>query len=238
MSEEWYYAEGEAARGPMTLAELASILARFPDPYHVPVWRPGFERWQWAEDVSDVTAALAQRRGSDPSQLTPPRRAIPYATTPTPVAGPKLSGIGGWLILVAVWQVFWPLRFLVSKIWYYLTFDTTLFKEIPVAMLGEGVINVALALLYAYTVFLFFSKSERFPRFFVYQIVAAVLILPVSAAWVAVSGNLETGTRAWALFENAFELWEVVLTFIALIAGCIWIPYILKSRRVANTFVH
>lgn len=238
MSEEWYYAEGEAARGPMTLAELASILGRFPDPYRVPVWRPGFERWQWAEDVSDVAAALAQRRGADPSLLTPPQRAIPYATTPTPVVDPKLSGIGGWLILVAIGQVLGPLRFIVSMIQYYSSLDTALLRRIPVAMLGEGLMNVALGLLYGYTAFLFFSTSKRFPRFFIYQFAAAILILPVNAAWVALVVSLETGAPAWSLLENAFEPREVAQTVVAVIAACIWIPYILKSRRVANTFVN
>jgi uncharacterized protein DUF2569/uncharacterized protein DUF4339 len=237
MSDEWYYAEGEAARGPMTLAELASMLVRFSDPYHVPVWRPGFERWQWAEDVTDVAAALAHYRGSDPSRLTPTRRAIPHATTSTRVVASELSGIGGWLILMAIWQVFWPLRFLVSKIWYYATFDTALFKEIPVAMLGEGVINIALALLYAFTVICFFATSRRFPRFFIYQVVAAVLVLPLSAVWVAVVASLETGAPAWPLFESAFEAHEVAQVVVGAIIGGIWILYLLKSRRVANTFV-
>jgi hypothetical protein len=43
MTELWYYAEGEEARGPLSLSELVPLLARIADPRRVMVWRHGFE---------------------------------------------------------------------------------------------------------------------------------------------------------------------------------------------------
>jgi hypothetical protein len=239
MSDQWYYyAEEGAARGPMTLAELASILARFSDPYRVPVWRPGFERWQWAHDVRDVVAALAQHPRSDASLLTPPRRGTSHTAKLRPTVAPKLSGIGGWLILMAIGQVLGPLRFVVSMVQYYSSLDGDLLQKAPMTFVGEGLMNAALGVLYAWTVILFFTKSKRFPRFFVYEVIATVIALPVSAAWVALAIGWETGQSAGQLFLNAFELREIGQTIAAAIGGSIWILYLLKSRRVANTFVN
>jgi GYF domain 2 len=48
MTELWYYAEGEEARGPLSLPELVPLLSRIADPRRVMVWRHGFEEWKLA----------------------------------------------------------------------------------------------------------------------------------------------------------------------------------------------
>jgi hypothetical protein len=54
MTDLWYYAEGEQARGPLSLTELVPLLTRIPDPRRVMVWRQGFTDWKPLEQVREV----------------------------------------------------------------------------------------------------------------------------------------------------------------------------------------
>jgi Protein of unknown function (DUF2569)/GYF domain 2 len=244
MSNVWYYAEGETSRGPMTLEELASVLSLVSQPNTVLVWRPGFESWQRAEDVKEVAASLFKPPLKVEALRKPLQRisaATPHAyntalAKPKPISDPNLNGIGGWLVLMALGQIFGPLRFFVSVGQYYSSLDSSLFQKFPVAFVGEALMNVALAVLYVYTAILFFRTSRRFPRFFVYEVFAAVFSMPLSAVWVAVTIGMVTGQPVGHLFQSAFEPREVGQAIAAAIVGSIWILYLFKSKRVANTF--
>jgi Protein of unknown function (DUF2569) len=104
---------------------------------------------------------------------------------------PKLTGIGGWLILVALGQIFGPIRLLVSIAQYYSTLDSNIIGKLPVTFAGEAVINFFVLVLSIYTTVLFFRKSKRFPRFFVYEILAAIFLVPLDAMWIAVAASMD-----------------------------------------------
>jgi hypothetical protein len=59
MSDAWYYAEGDRKIGPITLAELGSILSRVGGAEKTLVWRNGFTTWIAAADVRELEAFLA-----------------------------------------------------------------------------------------------------------------------------------------------------------------------------------
>jgi hypothetical protein len=202
------------------------------------VWRPGFEAWQRAEDVKEVAATFSPppfRPDASSGQETTARAAVnaPHV----PAAASELSGIGGWLVLLAIGQVLGPLRFMASAAQYYVSIDKELVQNFPIAFVGEGLLNATLAGLYIYTAILFFRKSKRFPRFCIYEFLATIFVLPVNAVWVAVTIGMMSGQPVGELLQGAFEPSEIGQMIAAVIGGCIWIPYLLKSRRIANTFV-
>lgn len=224
----WHYAQGEKTFGPVDLKELQVILSRISEPRNLLVWKAGFEGWQRAGDVPEL-AQLIDKPPPLPQTSQPRKSANSQQQT-----DPKLTGIGGWLILVALGQIFGPIRLLVSIAQYYSTLDSNIIGKLPVTFAGEAVINFFVLVLSIYTTVLFFRKSKRFPRFFVYEILAAIFLVPLDAMWIAVAASMETGQSAEQLFQ--IEPSEIGQMIAAAIIGSVWILYIFKSKRVANTF--
>ncbi|WGD52913.1 DUF2569 domain-containing protein [Bradyrhizobium sp. CB1650] len=147
---------------------------------------------------------------------------------------PELTGLGGWLALVGFGQVTGNLRFLVSIGEYYSKMDGQLFTKFPTTMWGEAAMNGALVWLFAYTSLLYFRRSRNFPRYFIFQFVAAICAPIGALLWAAFTIALATG-RPFADFLS-FDSKDGGQLVAAMIGAAIWIPYIRKSRRVANTF--
>ena len=57
MSEGWYYTEGAKSVGPLTLSELKKIFSNVSETTNTLVWRAGFEQWQIAATVTEVSAS-------------------------------------------------------------------------------------------------------------------------------------------------------------------------------------
>jgi len=56
MASQWYYADSEEQRGPVSLQELKVALAALPDARHVLVWRESFSDWIRAGEVPELKA--------------------------------------------------------------------------------------------------------------------------------------------------------------------------------------
>ena len=125
MSELWYYAEGGEPRGPLSLADLIGNLSQASDPEKVLVWRKGFENWRPLSAVSEVAGQMIR----PPPLRPPPPPVVSPAEPPSkihePVVSdddvgalkdfkPPLSGIAGWLILIAIGQVVGVIKLLGS----------------------------------------------------------------------------------------------------------------------------
>ena len=98
---------------------------------------------------------------------------------------PELTGIGGWLGLLAFGQVVGLLRLFVSMGQYYTTLDDELWKRFPTAIWGEAVLNAMAVLLAVYTTVLLFRHSRHFPRFFILQMIGVILLPFIDLLWVA-----------------------------------------------------
>ena len=238
MADLWYYDEGGQARGPLSHAELIPLLARIADPRRVMIWRDGFERWKAVEDVHEVAQQLFPRHYSD---LRPPPP--PAIREPVVDAGdaaefknvkPELTGIGGWLGLVAFGQVVGILRLLVSLGQYYPTIDDELWKRFPTALWGEAVLNAAMVGLVVCTTVLLFRHSRHFPSFFIWQMIFGIVMPLVDLVWLASIFAFATDKPISEFLT--LEAKEGAQMFATVIGAAIWIPYILRSRRVANTF--
>jgi GYF domain 2 len=73
MSDIWYYALDAKEVGPLTLADLSAILSRASNPKDVLVWRAGFEQWQRAANVPELSAFVIK----PPPLPTQPTTSLP-----------------------------------------------------------------------------------------------------------------------------------------------------------------
>ena len=145
----------------------------------------------------------------------------------------ELTGLGGWLILVGiglVWGVIGGFMniFTGFGIWAYAGFLKGIAFEL---------VNLINLVLCGFTVFLFFTKSRKFPTVFIVLLVVGsvtgiinVIILGSTLSSALGRGNaaVEMGASAGMYGGLAFNI----------IFAVIFIVYTLKSRRVKNTFVN
>ena len=150
------------------------------------------------------------------------------------------AGLGGWLTLVGLGLIIAPLRLAVFLIqtfppmfqdgtWEVLTtpggeaYHPLWAPLLVFELIGNAAfIAAALALLV-----LFFKRSQLFPRLFISYVCLNLLFI-VGDAWL---GSLVLADEPIFDPDTARELSR------SLIAGVIWIPYMVVSKRVRNTFV-
>ncbi len=149
------------------------------------------------------------------------------------------SGIGGWLYLVAVGVCLTPIRIAAEIVNGLRPLDPTAWRAVTTPgtrayhplfgplIVGELVLNAALLIWAAVLLYLFFAKRRSFPvamiTFMVVRVVGQVadlgvaLMIPATAARIgpAAYGGLASG----------------------ILVTLIWVPYLIKSRRVEATFV-
>jgi Protein of unknown function (DUF2569)/GYF domain 2 len=145
----------------------------------------------------------------------------------------ELTGLGGWLGLLGFGLVTGILRTLVKTGQSWSEVDSRIFQQFPLASYGGLILDVVWFVLFIYTIALFFNKSRKFKPFFIWFLIAGMLVPLVSIAWIRItipSNNIGVG--------NMFGSEEVAQMIVSFIGAVLWIPYILKSRRVANTFVN
>ena len=156
----------------------------------------------------------------------------PYVSPP--LDGPE--GIGGWLILPVIGLCLTPLRALLQLGEFSSLKDAFAFLTggQKAFLVAEMVLNFGIILVLPIVLLvLLFNKKATFPRVYV---IWAVLCL------VFLVGDL---IMAKVMFSEIFAAGSVelldadtlkdILRTIVLVA--VWVPYMLNSRRVRNTFV-
>jgi hypothetical protein len=146
------------------------------------------------------------------------------------------AGIGGWLLLVAFVQLLATFVLPVRLAYQY--FDPEyleVFREFPLAGYGELVLNIAAVLFALVTTILLFRKSRHFPRFFILEFIASIVVPLLQTAWVAFAFSSQLGRPISEFLE--LEPQDIRQFVLALISAAIWIPYTLRSKRVRNTFI-
>jgi hypothetical protein len=247
MTELWYYAEGEETRETLSLSELLPLLGRIADPRRVMIWRQGFDDWKAVEEVREVAAQLVRPpplRSTPPSVPVPPSAPITPAIREPVVAAedaaefkdlkPEPSGIGGWLGLLAFSQIVGILRLVVSLGQYYAKIDPEVWAKFPTAIWSEAALNAAMIWLCVYSTVLLFRHSRKFPRVFIWQMVFVIFMPIVDLLLIASVISLATSQPIGNLLT--IEPKVVGQMIAGGIGALIWIPYVLRSRRVANTF--
>ena len=152
-----------------------------------------------------------------------------------PAVGPR--GLGGWLVLLAIGLIVQPLRLLgaLGQDLKALTGDTWRSLTAPESpayhpawgpvILAETLVNAAFLAGSFILLNLFFNKRALFPR--------AAIVFVLASAGVqlleVVVGRLLLGSAVAQAGLDSLA--------IAAVSATIWTTYLLRSRRVANTFV-
>ncbi|WP_430876077.1 DUF2569 domain-containing protein [Gilliamella sp. G0441] len=151
----------------------------------------------------------------------------------------KLEGLGGWLIVVAIGL--FVTFFLVGRQIYDLLdmmfFSGTLEEFINInsdyyipyidkLFLFELIGNTLLINVNIYLTYLFFKKDYKFVNTFIFLEIFNIIIIVFDQILYQ---------KLLAQFFGSSDLKDL---FRALIHAGIWIPYMLKSERVKNTFIN
>ncbi|MDR1848707.1 MAG: DUF2569 family protein [Zoogloeaceae bacterium] len=131
---------------------------------------------------------------------------------------PELTGLGGWLILVGIGLV-------ICVPVYCLHISAGFLLKSIVLYVPANLLALVLC---GFAIYLFFTKSRKFPTVFIVFMVANAVTAAISGANIGIYSGRESS--AWILGGIGGVL--------GLIVAAIWIPYTLKSKRVKNTFVN
>lgn len=150
----------------------------------------------------------------------------------------RLEGIGGWLIVVAIAIIVRPIitvfditaaytDIFATEIWEMLTTpgsEAYHFLWAPL-IIGELAYNLLFITALFYLAFLFFTKNRLFPKVF-------ILLTSIHLVFMILDSLVVVSFVDVSLFDP--EIMRDILQ--AALAAAIWIPYMLRSERVKNTF--
>lgn len=149
------------------------------------------------------------------------------------------SGIGGWLILIAIGLCLTPIRIGAEIVQGVRSLQPLAWRAVTTPgspayhplfgplIIGEMVANVVLLGWALVLLYLFFTKGHAFPRAMIAFLIVRVVI-QMADIFVASSIPVAAGSIGPRVYGSLAGNLLVVL---------VWVPYFLKSRRVAATFV-
>lgn len=153
-------------------------------------------------------------------------------------SNPKLEGFKGILALVGLGMIVAPFLHaynLYEEIRATVSFDLQMALQYTSYKIVYGLaiaFDVALFAAVCYLTKLFFCKKKLFPKFYIAVTVASIfiqLVFPLlyfATAFLFISKDVNVGD----FYEGAH------LYFRQILLACIWIPYMLNSKRVKATF--
>jgi hypothetical protein len=162
----------------------------------------------------------------------------PVSDAPPAVEGPK--GIGGWLLLPVIGLFVFPIRCLISLATDYVPiFQTGAWAVLTTpgsaryhalwapVLVGEIAFNVAFLALDLWLLVLLFTKSWRFPKVFIW-------FAGLNLGFIVLDAVVGNQIPAVAQASGDGSAKEIGRAFVLV---AVWVPYMLKSKRVKNTFV-
>jgi hypothetical protein len=105
MTDSWYYMRGDQPVGPLSQAQLMAALLQSPYWHQEYVWKPGYDAWQKAGSVDELSSALAQAHLEQLEHLAqhrPRSRKASVLVTALLYAGLAIVGILGAIIYHAL----------------------------------------------------------------------------------------------------------------------------------------
>ncbi len=170
-----------------------------------------------------AAAPQLDRAAADSSPSAPAEDALLFSV------GNDLEGIGGWLIPVAIGLAIGPVLrlhgvFQDSQFLFGARYDAAMITRpsLEAILFFELVTNSFFLIFILLLNFLFYRKRRSFPTFMIFNLAAQFmtqLIDHLGAMHFSPSGE-----------------WSLVLQ--TLVAAAVWIPYMLNSVRVEQTFVN
>ncbi|HYL56684.1 MAG TPA: DUF2569 domain-containing protein [Gemmatimonadales bacterium] len=148
------------------------------------------------------------------------------------------SGLGGWLVVMAIGVIVLPLRVLLYLVRVAPTYTASSWARLTTpsgaayhplwapSLLFELVCNLAILVFSGLQLWLFFRRNRLFPSVFIVFGVARVIIQLLDAVAVSSLPPLQSrATNEWSALASTS------------LGTALWVAYTLRSRRVRNTFV-
>jgi hypothetical protein len=173
-------------------------------------------------------------------QVTPSFNQPASSSAGATTSGSQLKGLGGWLILIGFGLIIGPIRLInLLNTNYKPYFNTDLLEPITnpssssyipnfiYLFYAEFITILFIILLSLYLLYLFFAKKKTFPKNYIFISLFVILYIPVDAfiaSTIMPNEKVVDGEMVKSFFQT-------------LISGAIWIPYMMKSERVKNTFI-
>jgi hypothetical protein len=179
---------------------------------------------------------------SDVNPYSPPSSSLEIKPEPpvrVHVGRGEPVGLGGWLALMCFGLMVSPIRlglFLFQTYvpiykngtWHSLldSASDSYHPALAALLMAELVVNFIFIVLSIWLLTLFFRKSRRFPRHAIALYAASAIFIFADSAVLSSMG-----------FDVSLDPDNIRETVRAIIGASVWIPYMLVSKRVKNTFV-
>lgn len=151
----------------------------------------------------------------------------------------ELNGLDGWLVLVGIGLVLAPLLILKNIVETLLAYVdlfvqisaeyelTSVGERLRALMIGEVIVQSILLLASVLLIFLFFKKHYLFPRVYMAVLLSALVLI-----------GLDALIMYRFIAAEDMDITNVMTLLGRTLLQClIWIPYMLMSKRVKNTFI-
>jgi len=149
---------------------------------------------------------------------------------PPPATAQKLVGLGGWLILPAIWTWLAPLMYLYSTAAWVWHISHSNFSQLPISLKAYILFSLAVSAILicgsGYALIAMLRKMRIYPRLFIGLCVA---VLALEFIFLSIDAFL---FNVPVLPSQSTDLAR------SLVMCAIWIPYMLMSHRVKNTFTN
>lgn len=159
---------------------------------------------------------------------------------PNTTKNTELKGLDGWLIWVGISVIITPIRLLpnffteAELVWTSVSWNFLFNPEVEsilrltsYLLIFEFTYGTILMGLLLVQIYLFFTKHKKFPAFFIGILILFLIFKPIDSLLVNYLYPGESIFNAEAVFSYLYNS----------IYAMIWIPYMLRSKRVKNTFV-
>jgi Protein of unknown function (DUF2569) len=169
----------------------------------------------------------------------PSARSVKETAAVTPVSGP--SGFRGWLVLLAIGVIGSPM-IMISAFVQSGDLDSSTFNKYPAIVTADSGLYLALIALQICTAFFMARRARRFVSFYIATATAMIVFEPVKFLLTIEIAGLTVGVSGLAVLQQYFKDHdpdpEAITRWVSSSIGLVvWIFYVIRSRRVANTFV-
>jgi hypothetical protein len=169
------------------------------------------------------------------NQRRPDDRSVKESSTATPVSGP--SGFQGWLALLALGVFLSPIFTIIKLIGVASGNDVAFWKEFWFAIDGDIAIHSAVILMQICTAIFMVLRSKRFMSVYIVTSICLILLVPAEVTWFSASVTWHEGTSFLHFMQRMITPDVIQRSISTAIPVVIWVLYVIRSRRVANTFV-
>ena len=150
----------------------------------------------------------------------------------------ELKGIGGWLAFAAIGIIFAPMDALADIVAYAMRLDLISVARNPLLYAAEIPLKLAGPPLAIWVVWHLLRRTRRFKSAFAYLLLFWPLASLADLLWVSFIASVTTDSSFLKTLDRLWRPDVATGTLTSALSAVVWIDYLRRSTRVANTFVN